>query len=138
MLELRVGLRAIRVTPHVITEKQGELLGEATMAPYMDVGPPVARVLAEVAFGPIPVVRTPKESTPLDSRAERIDGLERCHGDLDINDRLGNQAWNGCRTDVIDTNGNVPEFAAQVAAKYSKQFRPLRIVRTQQDFLAST
>src|SRR5215831_19348906 len=84
--------RGMGVTAQVIAQQQGYLLGEASSAPDMKMGPAAAGGFAEVPLGALGVVRAVDISQPFERILECLDGLEGVYRDLHVDDRLGGQA----------------------------------------------
>jgi hypothetical protein len=94
----------------------------------MDMGTAATGRLAEVAAGQIVVVAAQGEPTRLDRFAEGTQRFERGDRDLDIDDRLGGQAGNRGRADVIDAQRDLAESGPQVSSQRGEQLRPGRVV----------
>ena len=121
--------RCHRRTPvDIVTEQQRKLLGEAPELPRVDVRSPMSRRFPEVALRPLRIVGSVDVTQSLQRFSERIDRLKRPHRDLEVDHRLGGQARNGSRTDVVDANRDVAERFAQRGTQVSEVHHPGRLI----------
>jgi hypothetical protein len=80
------------VTAQVVAQQQRYLLGKASSAPDMEMGPAAAGGFAEVPLSALGVVRSVDIPQLLKRILECLDRLEGSYRDLHIDDRLGGQA----------------------------------------------
>jgi hypothetical protein len=63
-----------------------------------------------------------------EGNAEGVDRFERRDGDLDVDDRLGVEARDGSRADVVDAQRHGPELDTKLLSQSIEQGRPFGLV----------